>query len=153
MKILLRSDKDKITFKAIEKYRYGLRKTIISKHLESLIFSFANLKTVRRVLKSLRFECFFCLLLIKKQGLVGRGLITLHKAKGRSFNFSSFSLDCLLDLITKMPSLYAEIEMLQNEPLTCRFLKGKHLLYYIPYRSTDPSPSCVAPCIIVFLVF
>ena len=95
---------------------------------------------------------FFCLLLIKKQGLVGRALITLHKAKGRSFNFSSFSLDCLLDLITKMPSLYAEIEMLQNEPLTCRFFKGKHL-HYIPYRSTDPSPSCVAPCIIVFLVF
>ena len=35
MKILWRSDKDKITFKAIEKrHRYGLRKTI-SKHLKS----------------------------------------------------------------------------------------------------------------------
>ena len=34
MKILWRSDKDKITFKAIEKrHRYGLRKTV-SKHLK-----------------------------------------------------------------------------------------------------------------------
>ena len=32
MKILWRSDKDKNTFKAIEKHRYGLRKTV-SKHL------------------------------------------------------------------------------------------------------------------------
>ena len=34
MKILWRSDKDKITFKAIEKHRYGLQKTV-SKHLKS----------------------------------------------------------------------------------------------------------------------
>ena len=33
MKILWRSDKDKITFKAIEKHRYGLQKTV-SKHLK-----------------------------------------------------------------------------------------------------------------------
>ena len=34
VKILWRSDKDKITFKAIEKQRYGLRETV-SKHLKS----------------------------------------------------------------------------------------------------------------------
>ena len=34
MKLLQRLDKDKITFKAIEKYRHGLWKTI-SKHLEA----------------------------------------------------------------------------------------------------------------------
>ena len=34
MKILKRSDKDKITLKAIEKHRYGVRKTV-SKHLFS----------------------------------------------------------------------------------------------------------------------
>ena len=33
MKILRRLDKDKITFKAIEKHRYGLQKTV-SKHLK-----------------------------------------------------------------------------------------------------------------------
>ena len=33
MKLLRRSDKDKITFKAIEKHRYGLRETL-SKHLK-----------------------------------------------------------------------------------------------------------------------
>ena len=33
MKILWRSDKDKITFKAIEKHRYGLQKTV-SKNLK-----------------------------------------------------------------------------------------------------------------------
>jgi len=32
VKILWRLEEDKITFKAIEKYRYGLRKTV-SKHL------------------------------------------------------------------------------------------------------------------------
>ena len=36
MKILQRSDKEKNTFKAIEKYRYGLWKTI-SKHLNFII--------------------------------------------------------------------------------------------------------------------
>ena len=33
VKILLRSDKDKINFKMIEKYQYGLQKTV-SKHLK-----------------------------------------------------------------------------------------------------------------------
>ena len=37
VKILSRSDKDKISFKAIEKYRYGLEKTV-SKHLNWYIF-------------------------------------------------------------------------------------------------------------------
>ena len=36
VKILERSDKEKATFKAIEKYRYGVWKTV-SKHLKSLI--------------------------------------------------------------------------------------------------------------------
>ena len=33
VKILWRSDKDKITFKAIEKHRYGPRETVVSEHV------------------------------------------------------------------------------------------------------------------------
>ena len=46
MKILWRSDKEKTTFKAIEKYRYGLCKTV-SKHLKRCyVFEFRNFKGV-----------------------------------------------------------------------------------------------------------
>ena len=54
MKILWRSDKDKNTFKAIEKHRYGLRKTI-SKHL--------NKRT--DFMLSTAYSCF-CSLIINK---------------------------------------------------------------------------------------
>ena len=43
---LWRLDKDKVTFKAIEKHRYGLRE-IVSKHLK-LIYDFGDFKIVIR---------------------------------------------------------------------------------------------------------
>ena len=44
VKILWRSNKDKITFKAIEKYRYGLQKTVL-KHLKRHLITFLHFVT------------------------------------------------------------------------------------------------------------
>ena len=59
MKILWRSNRDKISFKAIKKHRYGLRKTV-SKHLRLYQYGFwqAHLKehTMLEIIKAIQFN-------------------------------------------------------------------------------------------------
>ena len=67
MKILWRSDRDKISFKAIKKHWYGLRKTV-SKHLRLYQYGFWQghltehtiLEIIKAIQLNMHIEAFFC---------------------------------------------------------------------------------------------